>query len=457
MKHYLQYNKTGSAGVLELEPNSVTYLDLTAERPALYKKPLEAGGPIVLCGKSTVFIVDRQQAVLLKTDTPCVVQDVEFRLKAADYALLPLYQKYKPIALDFFKARRNRPYLLAALAVLLVVAIFAQYGEDAPSDRSAFDSNIHQLQPDLTGNNLVEMRLKHAKQAFAEKKYTLTIELLDKVLTINPNEPQALELRELALQNENADKQGQKQSLKKDIRTKTLMDTALNLVTRKDYDGALLQLEQILGDNPDDADALKLYASIQDNIKKADEERQNQNALQNQAIQESQNLWKQGEASLKAQDYAAAWPQLARAMDLLEQTKADTFFKSDLKASLNLVETELHNQTLPIVQQAKSQQADGDRQSGLKQITAYKNSLTGYLTAQQKFSKFPFLDNEIGIVIKKLNEALKPLYTEAQVTEDLEGCCPAQPYYSKVMQHAAFEAVPYYKKAKEAIAQCSCR
>jgi len=456
MKHYLKYKWKNTSGVLEIERYSVSYLDLSSDRPMLYKKPNDEISPIILCGKSTLFIVEKQHVEILKANTSCLIGEIEITLQPPDYILLPLYEKYKPLVLNFLKAKKNRPVIFGSLAALILLFTVNHYLLQN-NKQSGFERSINETLPDLSGGDLVEMRIKLANQAFQEKKYDLALDLVDKVLSINPTNPEAISLKEKALQNLNTNQVAEQQELKKDIHIKKLLDTATELAAKKDYEGALFQLEQVLAENSENADAKRLYASIQDSLKVSEDEMQKKQALKGQIVSDSQNLWKEGENLLLEENYSLAWKKLSQALNLLDENNAEAFFKSDLKMSLGKAETELYNQTQPLAEQAKNLQNEGDRQTGNKKISSYKNALSLYLNVKEKFDKYPSLQNEISLVVKKLNESLKPLFTEAQVTQDLEGCCEAKPHYKEIMQYAGFDIVPYYVKAKQAVDTCVCR
>lgn len=455
MVQFLEYKLKETTKVLELKEDSIAYVDIIDDQIHLYEKPLGKPTPKILTGKSSVFFVSGEYVNLLQENQVFEFENITFKIKPQDYILLNTWKKVKPKISAFFTEKKHRPKLLGSLAVFFLLIIGTQFFSS--SGETSFNTNVKTVENNLEGKELIEILLKLANHAIAEEKYALTLEHVEKILSIDPKHAEALALKEKASEQAKTNQLTAKKDLKQDIRVQQLLTRATNLMNKKDYKGSLFLLEQILDDDPEHSEANRLTAVIKKEIEIEEQKDKKQKALQAVHLKKAEELWKIGEAEFQNNNLNFAWKNLNEALEILNKGDLTPFFKHDLSEMRKKTEAQLVENLKPTVDEARDLKRNGDRKKGVSRIQSYKNSLEKYFEVQNQFSNYPFLDTEMSTTIGSLDNALKTYFTEAQVIKDLDGCCAAKPYYTKILNYAGYDVVPYYQKAQEALSACPCK
>ena len=267
----------------------------------------------------------------------------------------------------------------------------------------------------------------------------------------------AVSIKEKALALQDTAKTKAQASLKRELRIKSLLDEAADLMARSDFLGASLVVEQVLTEDSKNAEAYRMGEEVRKELAKIDEKRKQASLSDRQKTMNAEKLWQEGKQAFEEKKYAEALPLLSQAYGITKELDIQPVFRLDLKELLDQNETNLNQIVEPMIEKAREKRNTADKAKGPSKIQSYQAALGAYFEAEAIFAEYPLLKQEIDLTLNGLDQAVGPHYVEAQTILGLEGCCSAESYLQKVMTLAKYERVPTYLKAKELMDQCPCR
>lgn len=455
MSFTIDYQFKGNKGTLRIETGSVSYLDLSEEKPIAYVNPVAGPSCLLLAGRQDIFVVHEGKGFRLTPEQPFARAGLTLAWRPEEISWGKI-QPYLQKGLHWVRTERKKSLVLAftAVGLFFVAFLFSYFGSEK---QKLTPETVGQTTVELKGDVLLATRLKLAERAMEEGSYTLAADLTDKVLAGAPANPQAIALKEKIVAALQASQKESQIEVKKEIRFKEVLDEATALMAAKDYQGALFQVQQVLEAEPQHAEAYRMREAIQKELAKLEQEQIQTIGAEAEHLEKSEALWQEGMRALEEKNYRQAWKHFTAALDLLKERNLQPPFRVDLKEHLAKTEEALAEQIRPLMDQARALRDLGQSSQGEKKAEYYQEALGRYYQALEIYPSFAGLQDETDLVIHRLDKALEPFFVEGQTMMDLEGCCPSHPHFKKVMGLAKYDSVPLYNRAKEILETCPCK
>lgn len=457
--YQLEYKWQGHAGTLTLDREGVFYLDLSEPKVVAYANPTDGPMAVLTATRKKVFLVYEGKGFDLG---PSFISAGALEVsvqKKEDFFID--YKKVLNLVLNFVKPYRHywkKPAVLGGAALFLILIILvSSFTSKNDSQSTRLEMELEKMAPDLSAQELAVRRLKLAENYLKEKNYTLSLDMADKVLAYQPDQRLAIKIKEKALSMQDKAKTETQAVLKRELRLKSLLDDAADLMARSDFLGASLVVEQVLTEDPKNAEAYRMGEAVKKELAKIDEKKKEASLSDREKTLDAEKLWQEGKQAFEEKKYAEARPLLSQAYAITEGLTIQPVFRLDLKELQDQNETNLNQIVQPMIEKAREKRNAGDKAEGLVKIQSYQAALGAYFEAEKIFADYPLLQQEIDLTLQGLNEAVSPHFVEAQTILGLEGCCAAESYLQKVMTLAKYDRVPTYLKARELMEQCPCQ
>ena len=453
----LKYRWMDHEGSLSIENEGTLYLDLSEPRVRAYAKPADGPMAILTVSKKKLFLVYEGRALELGPEWQAAGAFQGAAERKEEFAVD--YRKVLNLVLPVVRRYWKKPAVLGggALVFIVLLLVFAFSSKENTSQTKGQEMEFNDVAPDLSASDLALRRLQLAENYLKEKNPALSLDLADKVLALWPDNRKAMEIKDAALALQDKAKTESQRVLKRELHLKSLLDEATDLMARSDYLGARLVVEQILTEDPKNADAYRMGEEVKKQLAKIDEEKNRNSLSDEQKAGDAERLWQNGKALFDEKKYTEAWALLHEASGLVDTLKIEPVFRLDLKEALGQTEDHLNEVVRPLVEKARQKRNAGDAAADLEQIRLYQEALGGYFEAKTIFADYPLLKQETDLTIQSLDKAIGPHFVEAQTILGLEGCCAAEPYFQKIMTLAKYDKVSQYMKAKQFLEQCPCR
>lgn len=304
---------------------------------------------------------------------------------------------------------------------------------------------------------------EEAKVSFQSKNFAQAREAIEKLLALEPNQPEAVKFKQELEKADKEFRQGKTASLQEEIRNRELMQKVERGMNGGDRLTARLILHQILEENPRHEPAKLLLKKMEVDeegektalIRKGQEERETRKKAET-LLQEAGSL----ESSGKTVEAYRLFQEVTTLLKKVGPSPLLSAFSTEADQGEKRLHDRLLKEMEPRYQVAlrKGQEAKGSSEPASKvQLYHEAADLVGSLTPPQLPVGLPRhagaekLQQEI---FEALNELAQPFYIKAKTLDELETCNLAIPGYRKTMEIARYEAVPLYRLSREAVQNC---
>lgn len=456
MNYLISYEWKDKKENLDIPEEGTYYIAFGETGLHVFKNPTREKHFILILHGNTPFII--KEGAAKKIDPINGYTDNE--LKLTFLAKNTFLSKATRLLLDTRKKLNLSPKILGlgATAFLLMIFVLFQLfgGKENTVKKEIIKLDVAASDDQSKLQELIQMRYKLAAAAIEQKRFEKALEIVDKILKIDPKNQEALQLQASAKNQIETGKKESHEVLVQDIWVQQNLSEASNLMAAGDYVGAKFKLQQILNKEPNHAEALEMGRKIDDQLREAAETKSSQDEEKSIALTKSEVLFKEGKILAEEGKKLEAYKKLKEAVDLLNSFSMHPEFEVDLFDIFNVTKEYVENEAKNLLSVAEQNYTNGKNAGEVHEKSKwFKMAIEEIDKVGKTYEQLDTADlkNEI---LQDFNECLKPLYIEAVTLQELEGCCYAAPKLEEVKRLAYFPEVEYYNMSELAMNKCPC-
>lgn len=208
---------------------------------------------------------------------------------------------------------------------------------------------------------------------------------------------------------------------------------------------AILSLKEILYESPANERAQSLLARLQDSYKEKPGSENLSEEIHKQFAR-AEELLEDAKQAQEKSNFVIAYEKYREAFSLFKGDDLKPPFYSKIVSGMKETEEKLTKQLEPLLQKWQKELTTAN--PDLKEMGS---------RLQEVLKKYPPSPKYLELlqkVYEGLQEKAKPLLIEAKTTQEIEGCRPAVPIYTRVKERAWFEEVPAWQEANRNLDAC---